>query len=60
MRSIVPEQTLLFLFNVRTRFLFGVFRAVVWPQQNIEPAAWGMDVGGGSKYPLQVRCLVRV
>ena len=57
-RTIVPEQTLLFLFNVRTRLLFGVFRAVAWPQENIEPTAWGMDVGGGSKYPLQVRIRV--
>uniref|UniRef100_A0A7S4B0C0 DCD domain-containing protein n=1 Tax=Chrysotila carterae TaxID=13221 RepID=A0A7S4B0C0_CHRCT len=53
-REIVPEISLLFLFNVRTRLLFGVFRASSWPQLNLEPDAWS-DEGGGSRYPLQVR-----
>jgi len=54
-RSIVPESTVLFLFNVRTRTFLGVFRATGWPQQNLEPLAWGEDAGGGSRFPLQVR-----
>ena len=43
---------------MRTRYLFGIFRAVTWPQENIEPTAWGVEAGGGSKYPLQVRIRV--
>jgi len=54
-RAIVPESTLLFLFNVRTRHVLGVFRATTWPQQNLDPHAWGEDPGGGSRFPLQVR-----
>mmetsp|Transcript_35405 Transcript_35405/g.58644 ORF Transcript_35405/g.58644 Transcript_35405/m.58644 type:complete len:274 (-) Transcript_35405:1072-1893(-) len=53
-RGIVPELSLLFLFNVRTRLLFGVFRATSWPQLNIEPSAWSEDAGT-SRYPLQIR-----
>jgi len=53
-RGIVPEASLLFLFNVRTRLLFGVFRAASWPQLNLEPTAWGEETGA-SRYPLQVR-----
>jgi len=53
-RGIVPEQSLLFLFNVRSRLLFGVFRATSWPEHNIEPLAWGHETGV-SRYPLQVR-----
>lgn len=55
-RAIVPEATLLFLFNVRVRQMLGVFRATCWPQQNLEPHAWA-DEGstGGSRFPLQVR-----
>jgi len=54
-RAIVPETTLLFLFNVRTRHVLGLFRATTWPQQNLEPHAFGEDAGGGSRFPLQVR-----
>jgi len=54
-RAIVPESTLLFLFNVRTRHVLGIFRATTWPQQNLEPHAWGEDPAGGSRFPLQVR-----
>jgi len=54
-RQIAPEATLLFLFNVRTRLMSGVFRATSWPQLNLEPSAWGEGTSGGSRYPLQVR-----
>jgi hypothetical protein len=55
-RAIVPEATLLFLFNVRVRQMLGVFRATCWPQQNLEPQAWAEDgSAGGSRFPLQVR-----
>jgi len=54
-RQIAPEATLLFLFNVRTRLMSGVFRATSWPQLNLEPSAWGEGSAGGSRYPLQVR-----
>lgn len=53
-RGIIPELSLLFLFNVRTRLLFGVFRATSWPEHNIEPLPWGHETGV-SRYPLQVR-----
>ena len=54
-RAIVPESTLLFLFNVRNRQMLGVFRATCWPQHNLEPLAWGEEAaGGGSRFPLQV------
>lgn len=54
-RQIAPEATLLFLFNVRTRLMSGIFRATSWPQLNLEPEAWGEGSTGGSRYPLQVR-----
>jgi len=54
-RAIVPESTLLFLFNVRLRRMIGVFRAASWPQQNLEPHAFGDVPTGGSRFPLQVR-----
>ena len=54
-RAIVPETTLLFLFNVRTRHVLGLFRATTWPQQNLEPHAFGEASGGCSRFPLQVR-----
>ena len=55
-RAIVPEATLLFLFNVRVRQMLGVFRATCWPQQNLEPQAWAEEGStGGSRFPLQVR-----
>jgi hypothetical protein len=55
-RAIVPEATLLFLFNVRARQMLGVFRAVSWPQQNIEPHAFADESAAGtSRFPLQVR-----
>ena len=57
-RAIVPEATLLFLFNVRMRQMIGVFRAASWPQQNLDPSAWGRDPGGGSRFPLQVRVCI--
>ena len=54
-RAIVPESTLLFLFNVRMRRMIGCFRAASWPQQNMEPQAFGDIPSGGSRFPLQVR-----
>ena len=55
-RAIVPESTLLFLFNVRVRQMLGVFRATCWPQQNLEPGAWADEASpGASRFPLQVR-----
>jgi hypothetical protein len=40
--------------QVRTRLLFGVFRATSWSEHNLEPLAWGHETGV-SRYPLQVR-----
>eukprot|EP00326_Haptolina_ericina_P035805 CAMPEP_0181243516 /NCGR_PEP_ID=MMETSP1096-20121128/42319_1 /TAXON_ID=156174 ORGANISM="Chrysochromulina ericina, Strain CCMP281" /NCGR_SAMPLE_ID=MMETSP1096 /ASSEMBLY_ACC=CAM_ASM_000453 /LENGTH=469 /DNA_ID=CAMNT_0023339905 /DNA_START=60 /DNA_END=1470 /DNA_ORIENTATION=- len=54
-RQIAPEASLLYLFNVRTRLMSGIFRATSWPQLNLEPSAWGEGSAGSSRYPLQVR-----
>merc|ERR1719183_2524515 len=54
-RAIVPESTLLFLFNVRARRMLGVFRATTWPQENIDPTAWQEEGTVVSRFPLQVR-----
>ena len=49
--SKLADTSLLFLFNVRTRLMLGVFTPDGPAGMEIEPNAWG----GGGRFPVQVR-----
>jgi len=58
----ISVGTVLFLFNMSTKQVFGIFSAVTEPRMNMEPGAWTRGPGPSglmiSPFPVQVRTQV--